>query len=301
MSGNAIPGGEEPPFYIGETPVRLISLLVGLQAAALVVVSLLSATGHGEAVTLLSYDSTAVAHGQVWRLATYPLVSSPSVWFLFEMLMLYYFGREVENGLGWRRFGILYAGLILLGPVLLQAFASSGRPQSLAGAGEIGFAVFAAFAAMHPGAQFFFGLAARWVFLGLLGVTSLQLLSDHLTARFAVLLVSCLMSVFLIRKSGFNEPLLGYGFRWPFSGGVSLPTRRPSFSVVNGGASSGRRASVSPTTEVVPDAGPHPEEVLDMLLEKIGRQGLSSLSAEERSSLEKARKMILLRGGDSAR
>ena len=45
---------------------------------------------------------------------------------------------------------------------------------------------------------------------------------------------------------------------------------------------------------------PHAEEVLDLLLEKIARQGLSSLSSAERASLERARKTILLRGGDAA-
>jgi membrane associated rhomboid family serine protease len=298
MSSFKLPGDDEPVFYLGETPVRLIALLVGIHAGALVVLSLLAAAGHAEFASLLSFDSQAVAHGQVWRMVTYAFVSAPSVWFLLEMLMLYYFGREVENGLGWRRFAILYVGLILLGPVLLQAFASTGQRQVLAGAQEVNFAVFAAFVAMHPGAQFFFGLAARWVYLGLLAVSSLQLLSDRQPARLAVLLASCLMAMFMIRKSGFNEPLLGYGFRWPFSGGKGS-SRQPVFSVVRGGQSASERKTRAGGEAAAPSE-PHPEEVLDLLLEKIGRQGLSSLTAEERGSLEKARKAILLRGGDAS-
>ena len=150
---------------------------------------------------------------------------------------------------------------------------------------------------MHPGAQFFFGLAARWVYLGLLAVSSLQLLSDHQPGRLLVLLCTCLMAVFLVRRAGFGEPLLGYGFRWPFSG-IRPGSREPVFSVVKDGGSPERR--VRKRTEAVPPE-PHPEEVLDLLLEKIGRQGLSSLSEEERKSLERARKAILLRGGDPSR
>jgi membrane associated rhomboid family serine protease len=299
MSRITIPGSDEPLFYLGEHPVRLIALLVGLHASALVVLSLLAASGHATLIPFLGYDSAAVARGEVWRLVTYAFVASPSVWFLFEMLMLYYFGREVENGLGWRRFAVLYGGLILLGPLLLQAFGYAGLRQTLTGAQEVNFAVFAAFVAMHPGAQFFFGLAARWVYLGLLAVSALQLLSDHQPGRLLVLLATCLMAIFLVRRAGFGEPLLGYGFRWPFSG-ERPASREPVFSVVKGGKGEKRRSpdqvkSTSPTQE------PHAEEVLDLLLEKIARQGLSSLSEGERASLERARKAILLRGGDSSR
>jgi membrane associated rhomboid family serine protease len=299
MSPNAFPGGDEPIFHLGEHPVRLIALLVGLHAAALVVLSLLSASGHASLIPLLAYDSTAVAHGEVWRLVTYAFVASPSVWFLFEMLMLYYFGREVENALGWRRFAVLYGGLILLGPLLLQAFGYAGLRQTLTGAQEVNFAVFAAFAAMHPAAQFFFGLAARWVYLGLLAVSSLQLLADHQPGRLLVLLSACLLSVLLVRRAGFGEPLFGHGFRWPFRRSADQ-TREPAFSVVKGGGEGRSERRVKKGPESAPQE-PHAEQVLDLLLEKIARQGLSSLSAEERSSLERARKTILLRGGDSAR
>jgi len=176
-------GEEEPLFHLGEFPVRLITLLVALHSATMIAVSILLATGHGALIDLLAYSGSAVSHGQLWRLVTYAFVATPSVWFLLEMLMLWYFGKEVENGLGWKRFAILYAGLILIGPMLLQAFAYAGRPQSFAGAQEINFAIFAAFTAMHPGARFFFGVAARWVFLGLLAISVLQLLADQQVAQ----------------------------------------------------------------------------------------------------------------------
>ena len=151
MSALQLPDDHEPLFYLGDFPVRLISLLVALHCATMVAASLLLASGHGVVLDLLSFSSVAVAHGQIWRLVTYAFVATPSVWFLFEMVMLYYFGREVENGLGWKRFGILYAGLILIGPLLLQALGSGGNPQSFVGAQQVNFAVFAAFVAIHPG------------------------------------------------------------------------------------------------------------------------------------------------------
>ena len=43
-----------------------------------------------------------------------------------------------------------------------------------------------------------------------------------------------------------------------------------------------------------------PEMVMDSLLEKISNKGMTSLSAEERSSLEQARQAILARGTGAA-
>ena len=211
--------------------------------------------------------------------------------------MLYYFGREVENGLGWKRFGILYAGLILLGPLLLQAFGYGGKPQTFAGAQEINFAVFAAFVAMHPGAQFFFGLAARWVFLGLLAISSLPRLADHQPPQVLVLISSCLLAVMLMRRAGFEEPLFGYGFQW------SLPGLRPSqgkFSAMPGGlrgASAGNRGAKAQASPSESRAHVDPELEMDRLLEKISSKGMKSLSSSERASLENARQAILQRGG----
>ena len=297
MSVSILPGENEPLFYLGEFPVRLITLLVALHSAAMITTSLLLALGHGALLDLLIYSSTAVAHGQIWRIATYAFVASPSVWFLLEMVMLYYFGREVESGLGWKRFGILYAGLILLAPLLLQAFGYGGIPQKFAGAQEVNFAVFAAFVAMHPGARFFFGLAARWVFLGLLAISSLQRLANHQPPQVLVLISSCILAVVLMRRAGFEEPLIGYGFQWSFPG---LKSPKPRFSAMPGGlrASAGRNRGL--TGEPSPAEGAtrlDPELEMDRLLEKISRKGMKSLSATERSSLEQARLAILQRGG----
>jgi len=287
-------GEEEPLFHLGEFPVRLITLLVALHSAAMIAVSILLATGQGALIDLLAYSSTAVAHGQVWRLFTYAFVAVPSVWFLLEMLMLWYFGKEVENGLGWKRFAILYAGLILIGPMLLQAFGYAGRPQTYAGAQEINFAVFAAFTAMHPGARFFFGVAARWVFLGLLAISALQLLADQQHAKIVVLLATSALAVLLLRKAGFTEPLFESGFSWKLPWKQAAPS---GFSVQNGGLNGSVRASKGAPASQTPRDSFNPEQQMDILLEKISRKGIGSLDDSERDTLEKARRAIIRREG----
>ena len=301
MSAAIFPRENDPLFYLGEFPVRLITLLVAIHSVAMISASLLLASGHGALLDLFIYSSTAVAHGQIWRLATYAFVAAPSIWFLLEMVMLYYFGREVENGLGWKRFGILYAGLILLGPLLLQAFGYGGKPQTFTGAQEVNFAVFAAFVTMHPGAQFFFGLAARWVFLGLLAISSLQHLADHQPPRVLVLISSSILAIMLMRRAGFEEPLFGYGFQW------SLPGRKnpqSKFQAMPGGIRASADANRSSAGKPAPSEGTthvDPELEMDRLLEKISSKGMKSLSSSERASLEQARQAILQRGDRSPR
>jgi hypothetical protein len=49
---------------------------------------------------------------QVWRIATYPVAGfgPPSLWFLLELLMVFWFGRDAYHQLGRRRFWRLLAG-----------------------------------------------------------------------------------------------------------------------------------------------------------------------------------------------
>jgi len=291
MSSTYQQGEESPLFTLGEFPVRLITLLVAAHSLTMIVGSLLLSAGHREWLDFFTYSSADVAHGQIWRLFTYAFVATPDIMFLFQMMMLYFFGKEVENGLGWQRFAILYGGLILLGPLLLQAFGYAGMPQIAIGVQDVEFAVFAAFVAMHPGAQFFFGMAARWVFVALLALQTLQYLADQHAPRVLVLISSCLLAMTLMRRVGFDEPLFGWGFEW------SLPSFKkpdPRFSVVQGGISSSSAAASAKTVEKKPRQV-DPEVEMDLLLEKISSNGIYSLSGDELTALERARQAILLR------
>ena len=225
-------------------------------------------------------------------------MAGPSVWFLLEMLMLWYFGREVENGLGWKRFAILYAGLILIGPMLLQAFGYAGRTQSFAGAQEVNFAVFAAFTVMHPAARFFFGVAARWVFLGLLAISALQLRADHQGPKVVVLFATTSIALILMKRAGFTEPLFGFSFSWKLPWRHAASKGSKGFSVMNGRLSSSAQTHGAHVVDA-PELSHafHPEQEMDLLLEKIARQGIGSLDVAERAALEKARRALLQREG----
>lgn len=57
-------------------------------------------------VGLLRLTPAVWQRGFLWQLATYPVIGygGPSLWFLLELLILFWFGRDVYHQLGRRRF-----------------------------------------------------------------------------------------------------------------------------------------------------------------------------------------------------
>lgn len=297
-----------PLFHIGQIPVRLITLLIALHTGVMVATSLLLASGRASWINLLLYSSDAVWHGQVWRLVTYAFVSLPSIWFALEMLMLYYFGRAVEGALGVKFFSLLYVGLIFLGSGFLQLLSLTGASQEMSGAQAVNFAIFAAFVAIVPGAQFFFGLAARWMLLILLALSSLQLLAGHQFSAMLLFITESVGAVLFMKWRGFHELFWGLPSFSLFK--IMKRTKAPSSPV----KSSLNRSILTTPTPLTTNASvskstPSPKAVLsksvkkvqteaidiDLLLEKIGHAGIASLTLEEKEQLEKARTALLQR------
>ena len=135
--------------------------------------------------------------GHIWRIVTYPLAGQggPGIWFLLELLILYWFSRDVFRQLGRRRFwsvlagGTVAAGLAAVATELLAVWipgASGPVPFTLLqGQRTLLVIVIAAFATVfgHATIYLFFILPvqARWflwieilfAFMGFLGTRDL--------------------------------------------------------------------------------------------------------------------------------
>lgn len=83
-------------------------------------------------VTPLQLSTSVWSGGQVWRVLTYPFIGAgaPSIWFALELLVLFWFGRDVQAQLGRRQFWrFLVLATALTGAVAaLVALASRGLP-----------------------------------------------------------------------------------------------------------------------------------------------------------------------------
>jgi membrane associated rhomboid family serine protease len=117
------------PSYLGSFMERgtVCKWLIGIN----VVVFILQMLTRGQPGDPDSIDFTgaldlnvgAVLHGQVWRLLTYAFLhSTGSVWhILFNMLLLWWFGRDVEDLYGPREFLVFYLVSAVAGGVLFAA------------------------------------------------------------------------------------------------------------------------------------------------------------------------------------
>lgn len=215
----------------------------------------------------LPFTSPAVLHGQVWRIFTYGLVNPPSLQFVIDMLMIVWFGREVERFFGRRIFLGLCACLYLVTPLL---FTLVGLWLPLTVRGETGaFALFIAFATLYPDALMIFNVPAKWAALVLVGIFSLMALAYHdwpgLVSLWATTGFAC---AFVRYQQGrFALPSLNF---W---------RRRPKLRVLPDLPKAATKATS--------------RAEMDALLDKIARTGLASLTAKERARLAQARENLL--------
>ena len=273
MIANRTPENHDPIAWVGRVPVFATTIIVALYVASMVAVTLLLASDAKDVLAKLTFDSGAVLRDwELWRCFTYAFVNPPDPWFIIALVMLYIFGRDVEQFLGRAGFIRLYVGLLLLGPSLLTAATlATGKTFTLS-QGWANFAVFIAFAALYPNAQLLFQITAKvfaWVFLG---INVLQLIAMREWPEMTVLLATSALAWYAIRH--------GAALNFDFLSRLRPVSHRMSRP----------RLRVMPPPQ---DAPVDPHRIIDPLLDKISRDGLASLTRREREQLERARTALL--------
>jgi hypothetical protein len=270
----------QPLTWVGRVPVYLATVLAGVQVVAMILTALAMAVAGPMVQTNpilapLVFSFASVKEGwSVWQYFTYAFVNPPSLFFVFQVFMFAWFGRDVEQFLGRRSFAWLYGALIVAMPVLLSALSFFGVSWPYFGSGPVHFAVFLAFAMIYPRAQIFFGMEARWIALVLMAIFSLQFLAANSWPELAILWWGCSVAALWLRFEGVSN--------LQFSGVSAFLRRKDSerkLRVVR------KQADPSPEPEV--------HDSIDPILEKIARQGIGSLTRGEREKLERARTALL--------
>ena len=267
-----------PVTYVGRYPVDVTTILVAVHALTMVICALLLGARQDWLLRLMQFDSELVLRaGYVWQVVTYAFVHQPSIWFVIGLVMLFYFGREVERYVGRRAFIFLYAGLLLL-PVFVLTIWGLAGPIRYSDSDALHFGVFVAFATIYPSVELLFRIQAKWMALvfGVIGV--LQYLAANAWPYLAAFVVAVGFAFYFIRMRGFG-PEIGW-----LTNLKEKMQPKPKFHVVP--KSAPRR-----TTE--------PENVhesIDPLLEKISKHGINSLTPAERKALDRARNQLLKKG-----
>ncbi len=260
----------QPLTWVQGRPVYAAHFIVAVLVAAMLATTLLLALEARRPLALLAFDSAAVFSGQVWRVLTCGFVQPPGLGLVLDLVLLAWFGREVEKDLGRRSFLRLYLCLQLLPPLALLAV-GFWIPQTFSGqTGAL--AVFVAFATLYPGAGMIFNLLAGWVAAILVGLYTLVALASRDWPGL----------VALWSTTGF-----AFAYVRHFQGRLSLPElrlpRRASSSSARGPEPRGHASRPAPRSPAADDMAE-----IDALLDKINRSGLDSLTPGERERLAAA-------------
>jgi membrane associated rhomboid family serine protease len=274
-------GDYRPLFWMNGHPIYLNNLMVVAHVVAFVVCALcISYFGPGTVFEGLSLDTAKVWQGEVWRLFSYIaydpyFFSQRSLWFLWSMLLLYFFGREVEQFAGRKNYIKTYVALVLI-PAVLLCLLGLWTPQVHLNCFEAIFGMFIAFATLYPGAvPMLMWLPFRCSVLAwiMLAIFSLIDIAVHAGAALFMLWTSSAVGFFAMRLVGAGNGM-GWFTNW-------LEDRRT------------RRLAEKHQIKVIKDV--QANESIDHILDKISKQGVGSLTAKERAALERARSNLLKR------
>lgn len=278
-------GNNQPLTYIRGIPVDVTTLLVGLHITTMLVIALLLTLSRGAWVEPFIYRTDLLISGRVWSLFTYPLVhniTEESIFFAVEMLMFFFFGREVERFIGRNAYCWFYILLALLPPVALSALHALApsviTAESIYGSSTLHFAVFVGFAIIYPNMPLLFSIQAKWLAIVLLGISSVIHLAGHNWFHLCFLWISIASAWSMLRMAG-----VGGGFTW-VNWLQSWHFQR-------------HERKVEQRRQRHRKAALQAEESVDAILDKISREGIGSLTPSERAALERARQKLVKRDG----
>ena len=259
----------QPLTWFRRTPIYATTILVSLFVLGMFATVLL-ATARLRVNAFAFSPADFWRHGAAWQFVTYPFIGTPSFFFIFSIFFFYWFGVDVERYLGRAQFLKLLSLLLLVPPVLLSLWWKAGSYSEWAGSNELSIGLFVAFATLYPNLEFWQWITMKWLAFAGIILSSMNYLPNHDWPGLSVLLVTC-------------GAAFGYVRFLQLGGSVELPAviknlfkRQPKFKVV-------------PRTSHEPNL----DDVIDPLLEKISKHGLSSLTPRERDELQRARATLL--------
>lgn len=233
-------------------------------------------TGGWFTHTLGFKADAGISLSQPWRLITYMLLHAGAFHLLFNMLWLWWMGRPVADRLGTRNFMILYIGAGVLGAlanVMTASWLGMDTLRPTVGASGAVFGVMVAFAMLYPTTPIMLLLLppieARYLVLGLIAIDLLFLTTDDNVAR-------------MVHLGG---ALAGYGLmRAHQNGWFDLAARlTDSYRPARPVSKPKNRRMRAVSDAVVLDEVDQTE--IDRILDKIAKNGYSSLTADEKQRL----------------
>jgi membrane associated rhomboid family serine protease len=283
----------EPLFWVGGRPIYATALLIIIYCVGMVFAALSKGVGGDGLWLQLIFSSDGFFSGKWWQALTYPLMNQPSLWFGIEMVMLYWFGSELEKYFGRRMFFIFYSILWLVPVwvfVLWGAFVGSVNYH---GSGILNFCVFAGFAMIYQRVELIFRIQAIWLATAIGALSILSMLSVKRWPDLIFFTISLTLTWGLLKWNweGVLQEILNKIKNYKQRKLTPMHSGKKNFARTHRSSSKSSYSQKSPLTacknNIITNTN-HPDEShVDMILDKIAAEGLESLSNEEHELLKR--------------
>lgn len=251
----------------------------------------------------LVFVPAAVRDFEIWRVVTWPIATEPDIWPLLGIVFFWLFGQQLEALFGRGRFIAWVLALTIVPALILTVLGmlDSGTDGMVQfGLSNLFLGGIWVYAATYPGVKWFeiiplWALAAVFTVLNLL-----QYGGANQTGQVIFLLV-CVAVALVAGRS------LGLATGWPIphlpleksgSGSPRSSGRRKKQPRSHPAPRSGQRVVEGPWKQAPapapPPSGPSPADQveLDALLDKIGADGMDSLTGDEKRRLNELSKRL---------
>jgi Family of unknown function (DUF6576) len=236
---------------------------------------------------------------ELWRLFSWPVATEPAIWPLLGVVFFWLFGQQLEALFGRGKFVAWVLAMTFMPSIILTflgPLSSSIDFMSQYGLNSLFLGGIWVYAATYPGVKWFeviplWALAAVFTVLNLLQFTG----TDQ-TGQTIFLLVSVGVALVAGRS-------LGLATGWPIphlplDGSTHRKPRKTKSKKQARGSSSGSKVVEGPwknaPAPMPPPSGPSPADQieLDALLDKIGANGMDSLTSAEKQRLNDLSKRL---------